>query len=202
MRAAAGNTVTARIPFSFGGHQPREGECRAPGCIERIDAQPKCEPRCTAASCAADQRCRSDGRCAPRMCDDGWDCSAYGTCAIGTAGADGYTNPPPPSGGEAAPPQAATGGTGGAPVVVSVNIHSDCSNTVKVFYGTKPKFGSGTYSTISSARAALETASIAIVRVSMGQRETFARTSSRSTGMARYRAVGGGLAGRSRRSGC
>jgi hypothetical protein len=22
------------------------------------------------------------------MCDDGWDCSAYGTCAIGTAGAD------------------------------------------------------------------------------------------------------------------
>jgi hypothetical protein len=33
---------------------------------------------------------------------------------------------------------------------VSVTIRSACSQTVKVFYGDKPKFGSGTYSTISS----------------------------------------------------
>jgi hypothetical protein len=33
---------------------------------------------------------------------------------------------------------------------VSVTIRSSCGNTVKVFYGDKPKFGSGTYSTISS----------------------------------------------------
>ncbi|HUS32265.1 MAG TPA: hypothetical protein VMZ53_27380 [Kofleriaceae bacterium] len=33
---------------------------------------------------------------------------------------------------------------------VSVTIRSACSKTVKVFYGEKPKFGSGTYSTISS----------------------------------------------------
>jgi hypothetical protein len=33
---------------------------------------------------------------------------------------------------------------------VSVTIRSSCSQTVKVFYGDKPKFGSGTYSSISS----------------------------------------------------
>ena len=33
---------------------------------------------------------------------------------------------------------------------VSVTIRSSCSKTVKVFYGDKPKFGSGTYSSISS----------------------------------------------------
>ena len=33
---------------------------------------------------------------------------------------------------------------------VSVTIRSACSQTVKVFYGDKPKFGSGTYSSISS----------------------------------------------------
>lgn len=33
---------------------------------------------------------------------------------------------------------------------VSVTIRSSCGQTVKVFYGDKPKFGSGTYSTISS----------------------------------------------------
>jgi hypothetical protein len=33
---------------------------------------------------------------------------------------------------------------------ISVEIRSACSKTVKVFYGDKPKFGSGTYSTIDS----------------------------------------------------
>lgn len=33
---------------------------------------------------------------------------------------------------------------------VSVKIRSSCSKTVKVFFGTKPKFGSGRYSTVSS----------------------------------------------------
>ena len=33
---------------------------------------------------------------------------------------------------------------------VSVTIRSSCNKTVKVFYGDKPKFGSGTYSSISS----------------------------------------------------
>ena len=42
---------------------------------------------------------------------------------------------------------------GGAPAPagpVSVDIHSDCPHEVKVFYGDKPKFGSGTYSSIES----------------------------------------------------
>jgi hypothetical protein len=33
---------------------------------------------------------------------------------------------------------------------VSVTIRSSCGKTVKVFYGEKPKFGSGTYSTASA----------------------------------------------------
>ncbi len=33
---------------------------------------------------------------------------------------------------------------------VSVDIRSDCPKTVKVFYGEKPKFGSGTYSSVES----------------------------------------------------
>jgi hypothetical protein len=36
------------------------------------------------------------------------------------------------------------------PVPTTVEIHSDCSKTVPVFYGEKPKFGSGTRSTVSS----------------------------------------------------
>ena len=44
------------------------------------------------------------------------------------------------------PPPAAAAPAG----PVSVTIRSACSKTVKVFYGEKPKFGSGTYSSIDS----------------------------------------------------
>jgi hypothetical protein len=37
-----------------------------------------------------------------------------------------------------------------APSSVSVSIRNSCGQTVKVFYGEKPKFGSGTYSSASS----------------------------------------------------
>ncbi|GMV14660.1 MAG: hypothetical protein AMXMBFR56_28840 [Polyangiaceae bacterium] len=37
-----------------------------------------------------------------------------------------------------------------APSSVSVTIRNTCGKTVKVFFGQKPKFGSGTYSTASS----------------------------------------------------
>lgn len=37
-----------------------------------------------------------------------------------------------------------------APVPTTVELHSDCSKTVSVFYGDKPKFGSGTKSSVSS----------------------------------------------------
>jgi len=37
-----------------------------------------------------------------------------------------------------------------ASVPTTVEIHSDCSKTVSVFYGEKPKFGSGKKSSVSS----------------------------------------------------
>jgi len=61
----------------------------------------------------------------------------------GGGGGDPYGAPPPSSG----------GGGGGAPAPagpVSVTIRSSCPSTVRVFYGDKPKYGSGTTSSISS----------------------------------------------------
>lgn len=37
-----------------------------------------------------------------------------------------------------------------APSVVSITLRNTCSQTVKLFFGDKPKFGSGTYSSLSS----------------------------------------------------
>lgn len=51
---------------------------------------------------------------------------------------------------EATPAAASTQAGPAAPSSVSVTIRSACSQTVKVFFGEKPKFGSGTYSSISS----------------------------------------------------
>jgi hypothetical protein len=51
----------------------------------------------------------------------------------GGGGGGGDNEPPPPPSGP-----------------VHVTIRSQCPNTVKVFYGDKPKFGSGTLSSISS----------------------------------------------------
>jgi hypothetical protein len=49
-----------------------------------------------------------------------------------------------PAGSETASSESSTPGP------VSVTIRSSCDKTVKVFFGEKPKFGSGTYSTASS----------------------------------------------------
>lgn len=72
----------------------------------------------------------------------------------GGAGAPGSpTDPAAPTAGATAP-QNPTSGAGTAsssgPKTVSVTIRSACANTVPVFYGAKPKFGSGTRSTVSS----------------------------------------------------
>jgi len=42
------------------------------------------------------------------------------------------------------------GGESGAPQLDSLTLHSDCATTVKLFVGQKPKFGSGTSTSISS----------------------------------------------------
>lgn len=61
----------------------------------------------------------------------------------GSAEGGGYTAPADSGGAavEEAPPA--------APSVVSVTLRSSCSSTVRIFFGQKPKFGSGTYSTLS-----------------------------------------------------
>ena len=59
----------------------------------------------------------------------------------------------PAAGMAASSPSAASSpapATPAAPAVVSVTLRNSCRDTVKVFYGDKPKFGSGTYSTLSS----------------------------------------------------
>lgn len=43
-----------------------------------------------------------------------------------------------------------SGGSGGGFVPTTIEIRSECSRTVPVFYGEKPKFGSGTRSSVSS----------------------------------------------------
>lgn len=48
------------------------------------------------------------------------------------------------------PASKAAGGAPGAHVPTSTEIHTDCTKTTPVFYGDKPKFGSGTRSSIGS----------------------------------------------------
>lgn len=55
----------------------------------------------------------------------------------------GFSSAPAP---EAAPANAAPE----PPKPVSVTLRNTCSETVKVFFGDKPKFGSGRYSSLSS----------------------------------------------------
>jgi len=74
------------------------------------------------------------------------------------AGSPAYAsgNPGYSSGGasssEAAPPPGsmANASAPAAPQVVSVTLHNDCDHTVKLFLGDKPKFGSGTNTSLGS----------------------------------------------------
>lgn len=60
---------------------------------------------------------------------------------------DGYDSSPSPSPAPAAAPAPAAPA---APTVVSVRLRNTCPETVKLFFGDKPKFGSGTYSSLGS----------------------------------------------------
>jgi hypothetical protein len=72
----------------------------------------------------------------------------------GGPGAPGTpTDPAAPPTGPTAPSNPTSGEetrSSSGPKTVSVTIRSACSKTVPVFYGDKPKFGSGTRSTVSS----------------------------------------------------
>jgi len=77
-------------------------------------------------------------------------------------GGGGYGSAPPPSSSgssgsdpsapmPASTPAAATTSSAPAgPQVVSVELHNDCANTVKLFLGQKPKYGSGTNTSLGS----------------------------------------------------
>jgi hypothetical protein len=73
---------------------------------------------------------------------------AYGGGTPGYASSSG-------GGSEPAPPPNTYGGAPAAsapaaPQVVSVTLHNDCNHTVKLFLGDKPKFGSGTNTSLGS----------------------------------------------------
>lgn len=74
----------------------------------------------------------------------------------GYAGNNGGSAPAASGGGYEAQP-AAAGNEGGsapaepaAPQVVSIDLHNDCPNDVKLFLGNDPKFGSGTHTSLES----------------------------------------------------
>jgi hypothetical protein len=72
--------------------------------------------------------------------------AAQGTPPEGAAGeAPAAPEPGAEPGAEPAGSDAPAG-----PTTVSVTIRSECKDTVRVFFGEKPKFGGGKYSTVSS----------------------------------------------------
>lgn len=77
-----------------------------------------------------------------------------GTEPSGGTGPGTIGAPPPSSAGDPSGAQGSNGSSGPAapagPQTASVTIRSSCPKTVKVFYGDKPKFGSGTYSSVES----------------------------------------------------
>ena len=89
--------------------------------------------------------------------------TAFGGCVIPAAssggggypannGGGGYASAPA-SGNESAPPPGSSSSSSSAPAapqVISVSLHNDCPNTVKLFLGEKPKFGSGTNTSLGS----------------------------------------------------
>ena len=90
--------------------------------------------------------------------------AAFGGCVIPAAssggggypansGGGGYASAPASSNESAPPPGTSASSASNAPAapqVVSVSLHNDCPNTVKLFLGEKPKFGSGTNTSLGS----------------------------------------------------
>jgi hypothetical protein len=87
------------------------------------------------------------GGCLIPPAQSGGGSPAYGGGSPGYASSSGGTS-------ESAPPPSTYGGTPAAapagPQIVSVTLHNDCDHTVKLFLGDKPKFGSGTNTSLGS----------------------------------------------------
>ena len=75
---------------------------------------------------------------------------SLGVLALGISACAGLqqqlSQPPPNGSASASPPSPGTGVEAGpkAPLVVSISVKNECPNTVHVFYGKEPKYGSGT----------------------------------------------------------
>ncbi len=86
--------------------------------------------------------------------------AAFGGCVIPAASSGGggypansgggYASAPAASSESAPPPGTSAAAAPAGPQVVSVTLHNDCPNTVKLFLGEKPKFGSGTNTSLGS----------------------------------------------------
>ncbi len=89
--------------------------------------------------------------CIPMMPQQGTT-SSPSTASSETAGSSESSEPsrPGPAGTASAPASRVESSRPAASQTVSVTLRSSCSKTVKVFYGDKPRFSSGTESSISS----------------------------------------------------
>lgn len=88
--------------------------------------------------------------------------AAFGGCVIpassagnggypSNSGGGGYASAPASSSESAPPPGSSSSSSApAAPQVISVSLHNDCPSTVKLFLGEKPKFGSGTNTSLGS----------------------------------------------------
>ncbi len=91
-------------------------------------------------------RCGLIGICsASRPGDEAMYASSGSDPSYGGGGGGGSTPPPSYDASEPAPTSQPA-----APSVVSITLRNACPQTVNLFFGEKPKFGSGTYSTIGT----------------------------------------------------
>jgi hypothetical protein len=92
-------------------------------------------------------------------------CGLIGICSASQPGAEpvyassGGSDPYGGGGGSAPPPSYGSPDAGGSepapaqpagPTIVSITLRNTCPQTVNLFFGDKPKFGSGTYTTLGS----------------------------------------------------
>jgi len=76
--------------------------------------------------------------------------SGAGSPQYASSSGPSSSSSPSSSSEEEAPPPATNASAPAAPQVVSVELHNDCDHTVKLFLGDKPKFGSGTNTSLGS----------------------------------------------------
>jgi hypothetical protein len=95
-----------------------------------------------------------------RSTGGGGSSGGYGSSGSGGSSASSGSYGSDGSAGYGATPASAGASAPAAPSTVSVTIRSACSRTVSVFYGDKPRFSSGTTSSVSSNSVSSHTFSV------------------------------------------